>query len=185
MQSRLIAGEADTKFSTATLKFETVTLTPALIQHRIVHPELISGVLKALALDTADGRWLTDLQGLDDREWVEMISEMVSQKVALGNRAKLRRMVYADPAGEIRDELKLRNQREQGWPEPEDPRRLQDEPQTKGRQEEEGFPVETAALAVTALLGLGSYILQVHCNLYPPPAHYEFNSLLSSRGIAM
>ena len=64
---------------------ESEPAASALIHHRIAQPELITSVLQTLRLKSAGKHWLADrkqwLRELDDREWVEMSAEMVSQEV--------------------------------------------------------------------------------------------------------
>jgi hypothetical protein len=138
----LLAASAECAHTAATLPPEL----PASLSHAgLDNPESLTE-----ALDTIELRSLQDIRMLDAGERAEMFASLEAMDVGLGSRAKLRRLAYASSAAVEQSAGGLENA---NWaptqPEP-SPRRLQ----------QSGGSMDSIALAVTALLGIVSYLVQ-------------------------
>ena len=138
----LLAASAECAHTTTTLPPEL----PASLSHAgLENPESLTE-----ALDTIELRSLQDIRMLDAGERAEMFASLEAMDVGLGSRAKLRRLAYASSAAVEQSAGGLENA---NWaptqPEP-TPRRLQ----------QSGGSMDSIALAVTALLGIVSYLVQ-------------------------
>ena len=139
----LLAASAECARAAATLPPEL----PASLSHAgLENPESL-----AEALDTIELRSLQDILMLDTGERAEMLASLQAMDVGLGSRAKLRRLACASSAAVEQSAGGLKNA---DWvstqPESISPRQLQ----------QIGGSMDSIALAVTALLGIASYLVQ-------------------------
>jgi hypothetical protein len=108
-------------------------------------PTGTSQALKNIGLST-----LQDIRLLDMAERLEMVGSLATAEIILGDRSKLRRLAqFAAPVSQSEDLVDHAVTR----------RQLQTE---AGAKEQESLSVsgDTLTLAVTALLGVGGFILQ-------------------------
>ena len=125
-----------------------------LIAARLVEPAKFAEMLRTLSLDSP-GHWRGDIMQvyLNPNEQAERVIALLESKVALGDRIRFRLLVNAEARGGstlIVDAVV--------------PRRAQEQPTTTKDDvvKESGGPsVETLAIVVTALLSIGSYVLQI------------------------
>jgi hypothetical protein len=126
------------------------TVTDALDRARLAEPLLAARVLtQTLRLD-ADGAWLADLEAFDADERAEMFAALRGEGVALADRSKLRRLASGGGAQPVF----IGNSSS---------RRSAQTSSEEGSVEEGsgGASLEAMAIAVTALLGIVSYVVQV------------------------
>ena len=128
-----------------------VTLPSELLPPSLSHAGLENPESLAEALDTIELRSLQDIRMLDAGERAEMFASLQAMDVGLGSRAKLRRLACASSAAVEQSAGGLKNA---DWvstqPESISPRQLQ----------QIGGSMDCIALAVTALLGIASYLVQ-------------------------
>ena len=119
------------------------TLAEALHQARIAEPLLATRVLtQTLGLD-AEGPWLADVQAFDDGEREEMFAALRKEGVTLADRSRLRRLASAGVTQPVPDGENS-------------PRRSAQ----SSEGDSGGASLEAMAIAVTALLGVVSYVVQ-------------------------
>ena len=124
-------------------------MTDALDRARLAEPLLAARVLtQTLRLDV-DGAWLADLEAFDADERAEMFAALRGEGVALADRSKLRRLASGGGAQPVL----IGNSSS---------RRSAQTSSEEGSVEEGsgGASLEAMAIAVTALLGIVSYIVQ-------------------------
>jgi hypothetical protein len=138
----LLAASAECAHAADTLP----PVLPVSLSHAgLEHPESLTEALYTIEL-----RSLQDIRMLDIGERAEMFASLQAMDVGLGSRAKLRRLADAPSATVEQSADGLENA---NWasiqPEP-TPRRLQ----------QSGGSMDSIALAITALLGIVSYLVQ-------------------------
>ena len=126
-----------------------VSLQASLATGGLEQPQALAGILRGLGLPSVQ-----DVRLLNIPEHLELSKSLQEQGVNLGSRSKLRRLSEGDnevPAGLLYDNgVRSADSRTSH-------RRAQDAP---AKAESSGFSMETLAIAVTALLGVVSYVLQ-------------------------
>jgi hypothetical protein len=131
-----------------------VELSTALQAAGLERPEEALAVLRKLALPT-----LVDLQLLDVEEAAELRGELKRAAVALGDRARLRVRLW-QPSFHLHD-LEAFDPKGRTRTNPERvPRQLQQPEQAKESKDDASLSGDTIALMLTALLGIGSFVLQ-------------------------
>jgi hypothetical protein len=138
----LLAASAECACAVATLPPEL----PASLSHAgLENPESL-----AEALDTIELRSLQDILMLDTGERAEILASLQAMDVGLGSRAKLRRLACASSAAVEQSVGGLKNT---NWAS------TQAAPISR-RLQQSGGSIDSIALAVTALLGIVSYLVQ-------------------------
>jgi hypothetical protein len=113
-------------------------------------PEAVARVLTdIIGVDLTSGKWLADLQGFNSAEQTELCDAMRSEGVGLADRSKIRILATAP---ELQHELWTKQAAHAQFVEPTfaSPRQLQ----------QSGGSMDSIALALTALLGIASYLVQ-------------------------
>jgi hypothetical protein len=114
----------------------------------MAEPEAVARVLTdVIRVNPTDGDWLADLHGFDKAERIELCDALKSQGVALADRSKLRRLATSgrkSPDSTVVPQMTELTTRSM-------PRKL---------QEGSSGSMDSIALAVTALLGIVSYLVQ-------------------------
>ena len=138
----LLAASAECARAAATLPLELPT---SLSHVGLDNPESLME-----ALNTIELRSLQDIRMLDTGERAEMFASLQAMGVGLGSRAKLRRLVYASSAAVEGSTQGLNADWASTQVTEPNPRQLQ----------QSGGSMDSIALAVTALLGIVSYLVQ-------------------------
>jgi hypothetical protein len=148
----------------------TGSLHSSLAAAGLEQPQVLSGILRKLGLPSVQ-----DVRLLNIPEQLELSESLREQGVNLGSRSQLRRLSEGDrkvPPGLVSDDgVRSADPRTSH-------RRVQDAP---AKTENSGFSMDTFAIAVTALLGVVSYVLQAKLARDAASSEKEHDRHLMSR----